>query len=116
MPKVSTDAEAVAAGTSSRARATGGAARLGWLTHETAGCFSSHCASSSALSLWRCTRSDSVSSPCRNRNELKGESARPEVAQPLDAGADDERDVAERALRAEGLPELEAVVARARAR
>ena len=47
--------------------------RLGWLTHVTAGCFSSHLTSSIALSLCRCTRSDSVSSPWRKRNELKGE-------------------------------------------
>src|SRR5690349_286130 len=39
---------------------------------------------------------------------------RPEVAQPLDAGADDELDVAERALRTEDVVEDEAVVARRR--
>ena len=56
--------------------------RLGCLTHDTAGCRSSHFTSSSALSLCRCTRSDSVSSPCRNRNELKGESAGPKSRRP----------------------------------
>ena len=53
-------------------------------------------------------RSFSVSSPCRNRNELNGLRAGPEVAQPFDARLHDVGEVAE------GLKETDAVIALAR--
>ncbi len=44
----------------------------GYSTNSTSSCFSNHSASSNALSTVRCTRSDNVSNPCNNKNELNG--------------------------------------------
>jgi len=49
----------------------------GYDTHDTAGCDDRKRATASALVLCCRMRSGSVSSPCRNRNALKGDSAAP---------------------------------------